>query len=519
MTVHSVGICSLAINFPSLIRTNGYWDEKFPDLANPSKAGRLRLPRVPGFASSENGDGMNLWSQAVSPYLSDPFRGSVERRVLAQGESSLMLECCAAQDALEAANLCPENIDLAIATSIFSEQTGFGHAAPLARELGLRCPAWNLESTCSSALVALQTARALVQAGEHRRVLVVVSHMGSRAVDEADTLSWSMGDGAGAFIVSALKPEQGVLSTKVVSTTATWGAYCHEWGVDDQGVPWQRLRTGENASAIAETAGDFVRDCCTGAAAKADISLNRVDFFVFNTPTAWYANVCTQALGIDPERTLNLYPRYANIGPVFPIANLYHAVQSGKLRENDLVLVYTNGADATAAATVMRWGDVSLGTAPAPPLNDLSSLEAVQFATSGSYLSETSSATQASPLSRAMLLATLPSQQQQLLESYLQAWLASALQVPRNQISTQQPFATLLDSLMALMFRSHIETDLQVKVSMEQFFGSNTLTQLAETILNRIVLEQLVLKQLLRSEQDADTTSPNAEEKREQLTL
>ncbi|MEH2408391.1 hypothetical protein [Nostoc sp.] len=65
---------------------------------------------------------------------------------------------------------------------------------------------WNLESTCSSALIALQNAQALIQTGIYRNVLVVVSHIGSNTVNEEDTLSWSMGDGAGAFVVDSLKP-------------------------------------------------------------------------------------------------------------------------------------------------------------------------------------------------------------------------------------------------------------------------------------------------------------------------
>lgn len=356
MTSHSIGIHSLAVSFPSCIRTNDYWYKQFPELAVQAQPKRIRLPRTSKPTSDD--DGIEIWSQEVAPYLNDPFRGSIERRVLTQDESSLMMEYRAAKEALEAANLAPEEVELAIATSLFSEPIGLSNTSSLARQLNLHCPAWYLESTCSSALVALQNARALVQTGEYRNVLVVVSQFGSNTVDDEDTLSWSMGDGVGAFVVSSLKPNQGVLGTKIINTTATCGAYSHELVTDAQGVPRMRTRTGENASMLAETAVDFVRTCCQGAAAAAGVSLERIDFFAFNTPTAWYASVCTRALGIDPERTINLYPRYANIGPVLPIANLYHAARSGKLQENDLVLVYTNGAGATAGATVMRWGDV-----------------------------------------------------------------------------------------------------------------------------------------------------------------
>ena len=36
----------------------------------------------------------------------------------------------------------------------------------------------------------------------------------------------------------------------------------------------------------------------------------------------------------------------------------------GKIRENDLVLIYGFGAAGVASASVMRWGNVALGLVP-----------------------------------------------------------------------------------------------------------------------------------------------------------
>lgn len=509
MVNRPVGIRSLAVSFPNIIRTNDYWQNKFPELFEKTKA-RKRLSRKA--VSISNNNGLDIWSQEVAPYLLDPFRGNIERRVVSPGESSLTLEYRAAKDALEAAKLSPGEVELMIVTSLFPEQIGTGNAAYLARQLKLNAPAWNLESTCSSALVALQNARALIQIGEYRNVLVVVSHIGSNSVDEEDTLSWSMGDGAGAFVVDVLKPNQGVLGSKIVETATTCGVYLHELVTDPQGKPRMRTRTGENASMLAETAVDFVRTCCKGAAAAAGVSLDRIDFFAFNTPTAWYANVCTRALGIAPERTINLYPRYANIGPVLPIANLYHAALSGKLQENDLVLVYTNGAGATAGAMVMRWGDVALGADPDPPISVTPEQEKVHLAVANSHSQEKLPIHQTETLSREQLLAAEPEKRRQMLETYLLGWLTTTLQLPPNQLTPQQSFASLLDSLMALMFRSRIETDLQVQVPMEKFFGDNTIAQLAEHLLNQLALANLVVSELSEA---AETR----EEEREKLSL
>ncbi|MCC5635073.1 3-oxoacyl-ACP synthase [Nostoc sp. CHAB 5844] len=475
----SIGIRSLAVSFGSIIRTNEYWVQKFPELIQQEKPRRVRLSKSSETTSSRNV--LDIWSQAVAPYLSDPFRGNVERRVVDTDESSLTLEYRAAKDALNAAQLSPQEVDLMIVASLFPEHVGHGNAVYLAQELGMCCPAWNLESTCSSALVALQNAHALIQTGAYRNALVVVSHIGSKTVDEADSLSWSMGDGAGAFVVDRLKPNQGILATKIVSTATTSGAYVHELVTDTQGQPQMRTRTGENVSTLAETSVDFVRTCCESAAAAAGVTLADIDFLAFNTPTAWYADVCTQALGISAARTINLYPQYANIGPVLAIANLYHAAHECKISENNLVLVYTKGASATAAATVMRWGDVALGSVPTPPLSLTPEREKI-------HLTEI----RKSSISSEKLLAASLQEQRQMLETYLLEWLSHSLQVPLSQINQEQPLALLLDSLSGFLFKTQIENDLKVQVPIEKFFGENNFNHLIELLLNQLAVIKLI---------------------------
>jgi 3-oxoacyl-[acyl-carrier-protein] synthase-3 len=171
-------------------------------------------------------------------------------------------------------------------------------------------------------------------------------------------------------VVGALKPNQGILGTKIANTSATCGAFYNEFTSDEQGNIKMFIRGGKGASKMFnETTVKFIRLCCHGAIADAGLCLDQIDFFVFNTPSAWYSKVCTRALGIEPERTININPLYANIGPTFPVANLYHAAQVDKIRENDLVLAYTMGSSSNAGASVMRWGDVALGSAPAPPVS------------------------------------------------------------------------------------------------------------------------------------------------------
>ena len=45
---------------------------------------------------------------------------------------------------------------------------------------------------------------------------------------------------------------------------------------------------------------------------------------------------------------------------------------------------------------------------------------------------------------------------------------------------------------MAIVLRGRIETDLQVQVPMEKFFGETTVAQVAEVLLNQLALAHLI---------------------------
>lgn len=245
------------------------------------------------------------------------------------------------------------------------EQIGIGNATFLIKELELCCPAWNIESMQSGALVGLQTAYAMVKSGEYRNVLVVVSCTYSRNLSDEDSLSWITGDGAGAFIVSSIEADRGIVSTKVVNTTATNNAYSYSLIKDRQGNSQIRLQTGKNMSQlIRNNSASLIRESCEGAITDAGVTFNEIDFFVFNTPFAWFPKLFTTTLNIETSRTLNMYPYYGNIGSALPLANLYYAAKLGKIKKDSLVLLFSIGGSSTAAATVMRWGDVALGSDP-----------------------------------------------------------------------------------------------------------------------------------------------------------
>lgn len=356
----SVGLRALAVNLPRGVRTNAYWLERHPGMV--AEAAEKTLARVWSPAGSSGSE--SAFVAEMNRFLGDPFRGAIERRVLAPEETVLSMEVPAARSALEAASLSAKDVDLLLSSAFLPDQVGIGNAAFLVNALGLACPAWNIETACTSSLVALETACALVRTGAYRHVLVVISCAYSKVTPETDTLSWSAGDGATAFVVGAVPEGEGLLAMKTVHTADRCGAMYYELVADEAGAHVV-MRAGKEAGpALRQTSERALVECCEGAARAAGVTLDEIDFFVVPTPVAWYARFAARQLGFPIEKTLSTFEKVANIGPALMPLNLFQAAVSGKVRPGSLVMVHTVGVVSNASAAVLRWGEVGLGPAP-----------------------------------------------------------------------------------------------------------------------------------------------------------
>lgn len=357
MSAAAVGLRALAVSLPETVRTNAYFTERQPELV--ARASEKSLARLFATSAQTMGDS-RAFDTAMLPYVDDPFRGAVERRVLLPGETVLEHERRACARAMQAMGVRPDQIDLLLVGSFQPDQPGVGNAAFLARALELRCPAWNLESACSSSLVALQTARALVLAGDAELVLVAISCSYSRDTDPDDTLSWFMGDAAGAFIVGRTAAGTGILGQVVVDTRRTCDTFYYDNVATADGGKLRLRCSRETQRILRETSAHYVRETCEGALRSAGVSVDDIACFVFNTPTAWFARFAADVLGIPMTKTIDMYPRYGNIGPALMPVNVWEAARQRRIVDGDLACIYTIGSVSTASAAVIRWGNVGV---------------------------------------------------------------------------------------------------------------------------------------------------------------
>ncbi|GAB4190172.1 MAG: non-ribosomal peptide synthetase [Coleofasciculaceae cyanobacterium] len=94
-------------------------------------------------------------------------------------------------------------------------------------------------------------------------------------------------------------------------------------------------------------------------------------------------------------------------------------------------------------------------------------------------------------LKRETLLTLSPRECQLLLESYLQELMARVLKIAPSRVNSEQPLSTLgLDSLNVFELKNRLEVDLEVAVSITDFFEGFSIVQLATKILAQLTTSE-----------------------------
>jgi acyl transferase domain-containing protein len=96
-------------------------------------------------------------------------------------------------------------------------------------------------------------------------------------------------------------------------------------------------------------------------------------------------------------------------------------------------------------------------------------------------------------LSRDKLFACEPTERQGMLEAYLAEEVAKVMGLPPDKLSVDQSLITLADSLMLIELKNRIETDLTMSVSVETFFDTESIAQLATRLLEQLTPETPML--------------------------
>ena len=132
-------------------------------------------------------------------------RTGVERRHIAEEETTVSMAVEAGRQAVEEAGISPEEIDMILVATGSADRVFPCTACQVQEALGaLGAVGFDLNAACSGFLFAYNTAQAYIASGIYRTILIIGSESLSRIVDWTDRGTCILfGDGAGAVLLQA----------------------------------------------------------------------------------------------------------------------------------------------------------------------------------------------------------------------------------------------------------------------------------------------------------------------------
>lgn len=281
---------------PCVIRGSGM---ALPEQAVTSAALDARLHHTPGYSEKRSG--------VQCRYLADDWlhQGALGARALLR--------------ALEQAGLGVDALDLVLGACGVPEQALPSTAVFIAHEAGLPAgtPAFDVNASCLSFLVALRLAASLLAEGQYRRIAVVAADLASRGVDwNNPEASLIFGDGAAAVVLEHGSGQQGVAAFDYASYPEG-RRLCQIRG----GGTAHNPRTGVlpadylfqmDGKGVFRLAAAHMERFVAGLLARAGLTLEQVDLVVPHQASHLGLEHMRKQLGIAPERLMNIYPQYGN---------------------------------------------------------------------------------------------------------------------------------------------------------------------------------------------------------------
>jgi 3-oxoacyl-[acyl-carrier-protein] synthase-3 len=273
--------------------------------------------------------------------------GIAERRIVGEGESTSTLAAAAGQRALDAAGVDAGSLDLVIVATATPDRRAPATACAVQAALGAQpAAAFDLAAVCSGFLYGLATASAFIESGRAQRVLLVGADTFSTITDWTDRQCVFFGDGAGAAVLEAGGPDEGLLSIEL---------YADGTGIDGFTVPSSTGTFEMDGQAVYRTATDVLPDAITSALAGAGVRPEDVDVVVPHQPSIRILQETAERTSIPFDRFVTTMDRYANTAGASVGVTLDHALRAGRIEPGAIVAFAAVGSGWTWGAAVMRW--------------------------------------------------------------------------------------------------------------------------------------------------------------------
>ncbi len=288
--------------------------------------------------------------------------GIRERHVVEKGTATSHLATEAAKSVLAQTKTDPSEIELIVLASVTPDMFFPATACLVQDRLGAK-KAWgfDLSAACSGFAYALTVGAQFVGAGTHRKVLVIGSDTMSSILDYKDRATCILfGDGAGAVLLEPAAANEGIIDFSH-DVDGSGGQYLYMPGGGSL-HPSTHETVDKNMHVVHQEGSQVFKYAVRRMAELSVLLLERNGFsskdlalVVPHQANLRIIRAMQERLGVDDSKVMVNIDKFGNTTAGTIPLGLRDAVEQGRLRKGDLVLIVAVGAGYTTAGVLLRW--------------------------------------------------------------------------------------------------------------------------------------------------------------------
>ncbi len=257
----------------------------------------------------------------------------------------------------------PSRVDLIICATSTPEYIYPSTASIIQDGIGAaNAGAFDLSAACSGFVYALAMARGHILAGDAEYVLVLGAETTSRIIDWTDRNTCVLfGDGAGAVLLAASDVYGGVLATELGSDGSGGDVLMVPAGGSKMPASLETVSNGSHfitmdGKAVFRFATKVMATTTIKVLRKAGLTPEDIDLLIpHQANVRIIQNSVLRQLKLTEDKVYMNVQRYGNTSAAsIPIA-LCEAIEEGKVKPGDNLVLVGFGAGLTWAATAVRW--------------------------------------------------------------------------------------------------------------------------------------------------------------------
>lgn len=284
--------------------------------------------------------------------------GVETRRKAAPGQYGSDMGTAAAQRALAAAKVSPEEIDLIIFVSTAADYMSPPTACVIQDRLGAKkAAAFDMNAACMGYIWSIQVASQFLANGVYRTALVIASEVTSTGSNysNADTFIL-LGDGAGAAVLRRSEaPGKGIVASHFACDGSKWDfATVLGGGLRTFGKPLDKSHYfSMKGLDIYKFAVHAMPETVRLVMAKADIREEEIGLVIPHQANLRILESANKRLGFKENKMFTNVHKYGNTSAASIAIALAEANEQKRLKENDILVLVGFGAG-------LAWGALAI---------------------------------------------------------------------------------------------------------------------------------------------------------------